>query len=69
MWRMGTCHYCGQVCYSERMRHIIIAIAALLVLSGCHTSGYNPLKIERQESWRLVDGVERLLGILTGRVD
>jgi len=51
------------------MRQILVATVALLVLSGCQTSGYNPLKIERQESWRLTAGFERLLTILTGRVD
>jgi Prokaryotic membrane lipoprotein lipid attachment site len=51
------------------MRKLLIATVALLVLSGCHTSGYNPLKIERQESWRLTAGFERLLGLLTGCAD
>jgi hypothetical protein len=51
------------------MRQLLIATAALLVLSGCQTSGYNPLKIQRQDSWRLTDGIQRLLDTLTGRVD
>jgi hypothetical protein len=45
------------------MRQLLIATFALLLLSGCQTSGYNLLKIERQDSWRLTAGVERLLGM------
>jgi outer membrane biogenesis lipoprotein LolB len=51
------------------MRQLLVATVALLVLTGCQTSGYNPLKIQRQDSWRLTESVERLLDILTGRVD
>jgi hypothetical protein len=51
------------------MRQLLVATVALLVLSGCQTGGYNPLKIQSQESWRLTAGFERLLGSLTGRVD
>lgn len=51
------------------MRQLLIAIAALLVLSGCQTSGFNPLKIEHQEGWRLTAGVERLLASLFQRAD
>jgi hypothetical protein len=28
------------------MRHLIFSVLALLVLSGCKTPGYNPLKLE-----------------------
>ena len=51
------------------MRQLLIATVALLVLSGCQTSGYNPLKIKSHDNWRLTDGVERLFDMLTGRVD
>jgi hypothetical protein len=42
------------------MRRVLLASFALLVLSGCKTSGYNPLKIESQE-WPLTARIERLL--------
>jgi CHAT domain-containing protein len=51
------------------MRRLLIATVALLVLSGCKTSGLNPLKIEGQESWGLTSGVERLLTLLVDRAD
>jgi hypothetical protein len=51
------------------MRELLVATVALLALSGCQTSGYNPLKIESRESWRLTAGFERLLGSFLGRVD
>lgn len=57
------------VCYCKQMRERFIATVALLVLSGCSTIGYNPLKIESHESWHLTVGIERLLGILKGRAD
>ncbi len=66
---MSELDSCGEVCYSKQMRQLLIATFALLLLSGCQTSGYNPLKIQRQDSWRLTAGVERLIGILTGRAD
>jgi hypothetical protein len=43
------------------MRQLLIAIVAALVLSGCKTSGYNPLKIETEESWHQVPSVARLV--------
>jgi outer membrane biogenesis lipoprotein LolB len=46
------------------MRHLLIAIVAALVLSGCKTSGYNPVKIEAEESWHQVPSVARLLSKL-----
>jgi hypothetical protein len=48
------------------MRQILIATVAL-VLSGCKTSGYNPLKIEARERWDLADGFKQLLTSLMGR--
>ena len=48
------------------MRHRILAIFTLLLLSGCNTTGFNPLKIEGQD-WHLAAGIERLLTSLTGR--
>jgi Prokaryotic membrane lipoprotein lipid attachment site len=47
------------------MRQILLATFALLLLAGCKTSGYNPLKIESQQ-WRLPAGIERLLTSLMG---
>jgi hypothetical protein len=32
------------------MRQLFIAIIAALALSGCKTSGYNPLKVEAGEN-------------------
>jgi hypothetical protein len=49
------------------MRQILIATVALLVLSGCQTSGYNPLKIETQEDSRPTTGVQQFLTLLIGR--
>jgi Prokaryotic membrane lipoprotein lipid attachment site len=49
------------------MRQILLATFALLLLSGCKTSGYNPLKIEHQQGWHLAAGIERLLTSLIGR--
>jgi hypothetical protein len=46
---------------------ILLATLALLFLSGCNTTGYNPLKIEGPEGWHLAAGVERLLTSLIGR--
>jgi hypothetical protein len=43
------------------MRQLFIAIIAALVLSGCKTSGYNPLKVEAEESWHQVPGVAHLV--------
>jgi Prokaryotic membrane lipoprotein lipid attachment site len=51
------------------MRQLFIATVALLVLSGCKTSGYNPLKIESQENWRPAAGIERLLKLFIDRAD
>jgi Prokaryotic membrane lipoprotein lipid attachment site len=51
------------------MRQIIFATAALLLLSGCQTSGYNPLKIETQEGAGLATGVKQILTLLMGRAD
>jgi hypothetical protein len=51
------------------MRQLLLATAALLLLSSCNTSGYNPLKIESRESWHLTPGVERLLTLLIDRAD
>jgi hypothetical protein len=45
----------------KSMRQLLIAIVAALVLSGCKTSGYNPLKIETEESWHQVPSVARLV--------
>jgi hypothetical protein len=59
----------SEVCYRKQMRQLLIATAALLVLSGCNTSGLNPLKIEGEGGWRLTPGVERLLALLIGRTD
>jgi hypothetical protein len=56
-----------EVCYRNHMRQILIATVALLVLSGCKTSGYNPLKIETRERWDLADGFKQLLTSLMGR--
>jgi hypothetical protein len=51
------------------MRQLAFAILALLVLSGCKTSGFNPLKLETEQSWNLSDGVVHLVELLVGRVD
>jgi hypothetical protein len=49
------------------MRQLCIATVALLVLSGCKTSGYNPLKIEGQEDRCLTCGAKQILALLMGR--
>jgi len=49
------------------MRQIIFATAAVLLLSGCQTSGYNPLKIETRERSDLATGVKQILTVLMGR--
>ena len=46
------------------MRQLLIGMVAVLLLSGCKTSGYNPLKIESEESWHPAVGIERLLKLL-----
>jgi hypothetical protein len=38
------------------MRQFVIAIIAALALSGCKTSGYNPLKIETEQGWQRCQG-------------
>jgi hypothetical protein len=43
------------------MRQLFIAIIAAVVLSGCKTSGDNPLKLETGGSWHQVPGVARLV--------
>ena len=51
------------------MRQLLIATIAILLLSGCKTSGYNPLKIECVENGRPAAGFERLLKLLIGSAD
>jgi hypothetical protein len=51
------------------MRQLFVATLALLVLSGCQTSGYNPLKLESDDNLRPAAGGERLLNLLIGRTD
>ena len=46
------------------MRQLLIATVAVLLLTGCKTSGYNPLKIESEDNWRPTAGFERLLKLL-----
>jgi hypothetical protein len=43
------------------MRQFIIAIIAALALSGCKTSGYNPLKIETEQGWQKVPSLAHIL--------
>jgi hypothetical protein len=43
----------------DKMRQLLIVIVSALALSGCKTSGYNPLKIESPESWRF--NIEELI--------
>jgi hypothetical protein len=43
------------------MRQLFFAIMAAVVLSGCKTSGYNPLKVETEGSWHQAPGVARLV--------
>ena len=51
------------------MRQLLIATVALLVLSGCKTSGINPLKIEAPEGSHLTTGIKQFLTLLVGRTD
>jgi hypothetical protein len=51
------------------MRQLAFAILALLVLSGCKTSGFNPLKLETEQNWNSSDGVVHLVELFIGRVD
>jgi hypothetical protein len=44
----------------EPIRRLFIAIIAALILSGCKTSGDNPVKIEADDSWHQVPAVGRL---------
>jgi outer membrane biogenesis lipoprotein LolB len=52
-----------------KMRQLTFAILALLILSGCKTSGFNPLKLETEQSWNSSDGVLHFVQSLAGRVD
>jgi len=46
------------------MRQLFIAIIAAVVLSGCKTSGDNPLKIEAEQSSHQVPSVARVVAKL-----